>query len=105
MKNETMNKVTEGLLKSSLLDDLGLKKQSTDELEKVIDTILFEISDCVNPVPAIANDLTVGVLKFLADTLGKNLNDKGKENVELVRNALQTKYKTLVVKVRNEERK
>lgn len=26
MKNETMNKVTEGLLKSSFLDDLGLKK-------------------------------------------------------------------------------
>ena len=97
MKSETMKKVTEGIVRGHVLDTAGC----TDEaLEKVLETILFEISDCVNPVPEIASDLTVGVLRFIADTLEKNLNDKEKETAELVRDTLRMKYKTLVVRAK-----
>lgn len=102
MKSETMKKVTEGIVRGHVLDTAGCTDKAADELEKVLETILFEISDCVNPVPEIASDLTVGVLRFIADTLEKNLNDKEKEKetAELVRDTLRVKYKTLVVRAK-----
>ena len=78
MKSETTKKVTEGIVRGHVLDTAGCTDKAADELEKVLETILFEISDCVNPVPEIASDLTVGVLRFIADTLEKNLDDKEK---------------------------
>lgn len=100
MKSETMKKVTEGIVRSHVLDIAGCTDKAADKPEKVLETILFEISDCVNPVPEIASDLTVGVLRFIADTLEKNLNDKEKETAELARDTLQMKYKTLVVRAK-----
>ena len=88
MKNETMKKITEGIARGHVLDAAGCRDGAADELEKVLDVILFEISDCVNPVPEIASDLTVGVLRFVADTLEKNLNDKEKETAEFTRDIL-----------------
>lgn len=102
MKSETMKKVTEGIVRGHVLDTAGCTDKAADELEKVLETVLFEISDCVNPVPEIASDLTVGVLRFIAGTLEKNLNDKEKEKetAELARDTLQMKYKTLVVRAK-----
>lgn len=51
MKSETMKKVTEGIVRGHVLDTAGCTDKAADELEKVLETILFEISDCVNPVP------------------------------------------------------
>lgn len=105
MKNETIKKVTEAIARGYVLDAAGCRDRAADELEKVLDIILFEISDCVNPVPEISSDLTVGVLRFVADTLEKNLNDKEKETAEFTRDILRTKYKALVIRAKAEERR
>ena len=52
---------------------------------------MFEIGGCVNPVPAAANDITVAVLKFIAETLEKDLDDGQKTNVQMIQAALKVK--------------
>lgn len=92
MKNETRQKVREGMFKSHVLKTAGFEDAAADELEEVVDTILFEISGCVNPVPVSASDITVAVLKFIAETLEKDLNDGQKTNVQMIQAALKVKY-------------
>lgn len=106
MKNETRQKVREKMLKSCLLKEAGLEDEAADKLEEVVDIILFEISNCVNPVPAAANDITVAVLKFITETLEKDLSDDQKPNVRLIQAALRVKYAKLskVVTAKEEER-
>lgn len=69
IKNETRWKVREKILESCLLREIGLVDTAADKIEEVVDIILFEIGGCVNSVPAAANDITVAVLKFIAETL------------------------------------
>lgn len=104
MKNETRQKVREGMFKSHLLKTAGLEDAAADRIEEVVDTILFEISDCVNPVPAAANDITVAVLKFIAETLEKDLDDNQKKRVQIVQKALRAKYGALIVTTREESK-
>lgn len=53
---------------------------------------MFEIGGCVNPVPAAANDITVAVLKFIAEILEQDLDDGQKTNVQTIQAALKVKY-------------
>lgn len=105
MKNETRQKVREEMFKSDVLKTAGLEDAAADRIEEVVDTILFEISGCVNPVPAAASDITVAVLKFIAETLEKDLNDNQKRKVEIVQKALRTKYGALIVTTKDMEGK
>ncbi len=104
MKNETRQKVRKTMLESCLLKEIGLKDAAADKIEEVIDTILFEISNCVNPVPAVANDITVAVLKFIAETLEKDLDNSQKTNVQLIQAALKVKYGLSEIVTTKEER-
>lgn len=70
----------------------GLVDTAADKIEEVVDVILFEIGGCVNPVPAAANDITVAVLKFIAEILEKSLDDGQKTNVQMIQVALKVKY-------------
>lgn len=70
----------------------GLVDTAADKIEEVVDVILFEIGGCVNPVPAAANDITVAVLKFIAEILEKGLDDGQKTNVQMIQMALKVKY-------------
>ena len=70
----------------------GLVDTAADNIEEVVDVILFEIGGCVNPVPAAANDITVAVLKFIAEILEKGLDDGQKTNVQMIQVALKVKY-------------
>ena len=70
----------------------GLVDTAADKIEEVVDGILFEIGGCVNPVPAAANDITVAVLKFIAEILEKGLDDGQKTNVQMIQVALKVKY-------------
>ena len=70
----------------------GLVDTAADKIEEVVDVILFEIGGCVNPVPAAANDITVAVLKFIAEILEKGLDDGQKTNVQMIEVALKVKY-------------
>ncbi|OKZ77976.1 MAG: hypothetical protein BHV87_00870 [Clostridiales bacterium 36_14] len=70
----------------------GLVDTAADKIEEVVDVILFEIGGCVNPVPAAANDITVAVLKFIAEILEKGLDDGQKTNVQMIQVALKVKY-------------
>ena len=70
----------------------GLVDTAADKIEEVVDVILFEIGGCVNPVPATANDITVAVLKFIAEILEKGLDDGQKTNVQMIQVALKVKY-------------
>lgn len=92
MKNETRRKVREKILESCLLKKAGLVDTAADKIEEVVDVILFEIGGCVNPVPAAANDITVAVLKFIAEILEKGLDDGQKTNVQMIQVALKVKY-------------
>ena len=92
MKNETRRKVREKILESFLLKKAGLVDTAADKIEEVVDIILFEIGGCVNPVPAAANDITVAVLKFIAEILEKGLDDGQKTNVQMIQVALKVKY-------------
>ena len=105
MKNETRWKVREKMLESCLLREIDLKDAAAEKMEEVVDIILFEIGNCVNPVPAVANDITVAVLKFIAETLEKDLDDGQKTNVQMVQAALKVKYgSSEVVTTKEEER-
>lgn len=70
----------------------GLVDTAADKIEEVVDVILFEIGGCVNPVPAAGNDITVAVLKFIAEILEKGLDDGQKTNVQMIQVALKVKY-------------
>ena len=70
----------------------GLVDTAADKIEEVVDVILFEIGGCVNPVPAAANDITVAVLKIIAEILEKGLDDGQKTNVQMIQVALKVKY-------------
>lgn len=105
MKNETMQKVREGMLQSYVLKNTGFEDAAADRIEEVVDTILFEISGCVNPVPAAASDITVAVLKFIAETLEKDLDDDQKKKVLVVQKALRMKYGALIVTTNDTEGK
>lgn len=70
----------------------GLVDTAADKIEEVVDVILFEIGGCVNPVPAAANDITVAILKFIAEILEKGLDDGQKTNVQMIQVALKVKY-------------
>lgn len=70
----------------------GLVDTAADKIEEVVDVILFEIGGCVNLVPAAANDITVAVLKFIAEILEKGLDDGQKTNVQMIQVALKVKY-------------
>ena len=70
----------------------GLVDTAADKIEEVVYVILFEIGGCVNPVPAAANDITVAVLKFIAEILEKGLDDGQKTNVQMIQVALKVKY-------------
>ena len=70
----------------------GLVDTAADKIEEVVDVILFEIGGCVNPVPAAANDITVAVLKFIAEILEQGLDDGQKTNVQMIQVALKVKY-------------
>lgn len=70
----------------------GLVDTAADKIEEVVDVILFEIGGCVNPVPAAANDITVAVLKFIAEILEQDLDDGQKTNVQMIQVALKVKY-------------
>ena len=88
MKNETRRKVREKMF----IKKAGLVDTAADKIEEVVDVILFEIGGCVNPVPAAANDITVAVLKFIAEILEKGLDDGQKTNVQMIQVALKVKY-------------
>ena len=80
------------MLESCLLKKAVLVDTAADKIEEVVDVILFEIGGCVNPVPAAANDITVAVLKFIAEILEKGLDDGQKTNVQMIQVALKVKY-------------
>lgn len=102
MKNETRQKIREKMDRNRALNAAGLEDEAVNKIQEVTDIILFEISDCVNPVPSIASDITVGVLRFIAETLENDFDDSKRKNAQIIQAALRVKYDALILSTREE---